>query len=137
MGKSSDTGLEWLARHTGSDTFFVSHALAQYKVTHRVDDEHLSRLLACSRRALDRLALCRLPDDRDATFRERVQQIATFVSCNADRLLGVLREVAAFDSLREQSDHASSSGLLMAARDRKARETSHPSKPGKSKRQRR
>ena len=119
MGKSSDTGLEWLARRTEGDSFFVSYALGQYKATHRVGDEQLMRVLACTREALDRLALCRLPDDRDPGFREQVQQIAAFVSCNADHLMRVLREVAAVASLSEQPAHRSMSGLLLAARDRK------------------
>jgi hypothetical protein len=120
MGKGSDTRLEWLARRTEGDPFFVSYALAQYKAMHRVGDEELMRVLACTRRDLDRLALCRLPDDRDPAFPEQVQQIATFVSCNANHLISVFREVAAVASLTEQPAHESMSGLLLAARDRKA-----------------
>jgi hypothetical protein len=122
MGKSSDISLESLARRTEGDSFFVSYALAQYKAMHRVGDEQLMRILACTRRALDRLALCRLPDDHDPGFREQVQQIAAFVSCNADHLMRVFRDVAAVASLREPPAHRSMSGLLLAARDRRAGE---------------
>jgi hypothetical protein len=133
--KGSNAGLDWLVRHTKNDPFFVSHALAQYKAICDVDDEHLMGVLGCNRRALIRLALCRLPDDRDPTFRQVVQEIATFVSCNADGLIGVFREAAAFASLREGT--GSTSGLLIAARDRNAGETGHRPNRHKTKRPKR
>ena len=137
MGKSSDPGLKWLARHTEGDSFFVSYALAQYKVMHGVGDEQLMRVLGCTREALDRLALCRLPDDRDPGFRGQVQQIAAFVSCNADRLMGVFREIAAVASLREQPAQRSMSGLLLAARDRKPGEDADRPDPSKKRKPKR
>ncbi|MFY9822777.1 MAG: hypothetical protein WAM82_15450 [Thermoanaerobaculia bacterium] len=68
--------------------------------------------------SLDRLALCRLPDDKKPRFQEDVRKIATFVSCDADRLVILLREIAALHSLRDASE-ASPESFLMAARDRK------------------
>jgi hypothetical protein len=84
-----------------------------------VGDVDVMALLRCTPEGLDRLALCRLPDDRDIRFADQVRQIATFVSCDAERLLKLLREVAAFSSLRDDRDGVMATGLLLAARDRK------------------
>lgn len=112
-------GLASLIRRTQKDPFFVSHALARYKSMLGVDDADLMELLNCTPEGLDRLALCRFPDDRDIRFADQVRQIAAFVSCDAERLLKLLREVAAFSSLRDDLDGATATGLLLAARDRK------------------
>jgi len=77
-------------------------------------------MLQCTIEAVARLALCRRPDDRAAKFRQEVQRVATFASCSAERLVQILREVAAVASLRGEGSEASSQGLLMAARDRRS-----------------
>ena len=52
-------------------------------------------------------------------FQQDVLQIAKFAPCNADRLIKLIREVAAFTALKGEAQEKSS-GLLMAARDRKS-----------------
>ncbi|MDQ3775289.1 MAG: hypothetical protein M3461_13530 [Pseudomonadota bacterium] len=120
MAGSSDPGLRWFARRASADAFFLGRALAEYQAMHGLDDGTLAEMLQCTLEALARLALCRRPDDQAAKFREEVQRIATFTSCNAERLVELLREVAAVASLREEGSDASSQGLLMAARDRRS-----------------
>jgi hypothetical protein len=119
MSPRRKRGLASLLRRTQKDPFFVSHALAGYKSMLSIDDADLMALLRCTPEGLDRLALCRLPDDRDIRFADQVRQISTFVSCDAERLLKLLREVAAVGSLRDDREGVTATGLLMAARDRK------------------
>ena len=120
MAESADLGLRWFARRASTDAFFLGRALAEYQAMHGIDDRKLAEILKCTIEALARLALCRRPDDQAAKFREEVQRIATFASCNAKRLVQLLREVAAVVSLREEGSEASLQGLLMAARDRRS-----------------
>lgn len=120
MAESGDPGLWWFARRASTDAFFLGRALAEHQAMHGIDDRKLAKMLQCTVQALARLALCRRPDDQAAKFREEVQRIATFASCNAERLVQLLREVAAVASLREEGSEASSQGLLMAARDRRS-----------------
>ncbi len=120
MAESGNPGLWWFARRASTDAFFLGRALAEYQASHGIDDRRLAKMLQCTIQALGRLALCRRPDDQAARFREEVQRIATFASCNAERLVQLLREVAAVASLREEGSEASSQGLLMAARDRRS-----------------
>ena len=94
--------------------------MAEYQAMHGIDVRKLAEMLQCTIEALARLALCRCPDDQWARFREEVQRIAAFTSCNAERLGQLLREVAAVASLREEGSEASSKGFLMAARDRRS-----------------
>ncbi len=120
MAGSGEPGLRWFARRASADAFFLGRALAEYQAMHGIDDRKLAEMLRCTIEALARLALCRRPDDQAAKFREEVQRIATFASCNAERLVQLLREVAAVASFREEGSEASSQGLLMAARDRRS-----------------
>lgn len=107
-----------LIRRTEIDTFFVSRTLARYQSMRNIGDAELRRFLNCTSDGLERLALCRLPDDRDAQFRDHVRQIASYVPCDASRLLELFREVAALDSLQGGED-GEATGLLLAARDRR------------------
>lgn len=120
MVGSSDLGLGWFARRASADAFFLGRALAEYQAMHGIDDQKLAEMLRCTVETLARLALCRRPDDQAVKFREEVQRIAAFASCNAERLAQLLREVAAVASLRKEGSDASSQDLLMAARDRRS-----------------
>lgn len=120
MAESGDPGLRWLARRASTDAFFLGKAFAEYEAMHGIDDRKLAKMLQCTIETVARLALCRRPDDQAAKFRQEAQRIATFASCNAERLVQLLREVAAVASLREEGSEASSQGLLMAARDRRS-----------------
>src|SRR5258707_631676 len=106
MSASRTRGLASLIRRTQKDSFFVSHALATYKSMLVADDAGLMKLLSCTPEGLDRLALCRFPDDRDTHFTDHVRQIAAFAPCDAEGLLKLLREVAALRSLRGDLDGA-------------------------------
>lgn len=107
-----------LIRRTETDSFFVSRALAKYRAMRSANEADLRQFLRCTAEDLERLALCRFPDDRDARFRDQVGQIAVYTNCDVDRLLELFREVAAFDSLQD-SHQSDTSGLLLAARDRR------------------
>jgi hypothetical protein len=115
--ESDDPGLRELARRASTDPFFLGKAFADYQAMQGIDDRKLAKILQCTVEAVARLALCRRPDDEAAKFRHEVQRIATFASCNAERLVQLLREVAAVASLREAGSEPCSRGLLVAARD--------------------
>ena len=117
MAESGDPGLRWFARRASTDAFFLGKAFAEYQAMHGIDDRKLAKMLQCNIAAVARLALCRRPDDQAAKFRQEVQRIATFTSCNAERLVQLLREVAAVASLRDEGSETSSRGLLVAACD--------------------
>lgn len=123
MAGVNDATFQWLTRRARADKFFLGQSLALYQSLHRMSDKRLAKLLECSAEALGRLALCRRPDDQGARFREDVERVAVFASCSSERLLQLLREVAAITSLREAGVKASADGMLMAARDRTNRNT--------------
>ncbi len=110
--------LRRILKRSRQDPFFMGWAMAQHQASHRLSDRELATWLECSPEALDRLALCRLPDDQADRFGQDVRRIADFVTCNPSRLLELLREVASLRSLRGASEDMGR-GLLMAARDRK------------------
>lgn len=103
---------------TRKTPFFMGWALAVYEKLHNLEKRQIAERLQCAPEALDRLALCRRPLDTEPEFQAHLRRIADFVSCDADRLVQVLREVAAFASLRETTD-APENSFLLAARDRK------------------
>lgn len=109
---------KWIVARAREDPFFVGKALVEYETVHDIDDRQLAGWLECNPLALARLALCRMPDNTEEDFQQQVRQISEFVPCNADRLVQLVREVAAFSALREGA-HDTSTGLLLAARDRK------------------
>jgi hypothetical protein len=110
-----------LVKRSRNDRFFVGWALSEYENAHAMSDERLAAWLDCTPSNLQRLFLCRLPIDDEERFQENVARIAGYVSCNADRLVQLLREVAAVAALREKND-TDTVALLMAARDRKKRD---------------
>ncbi len=120
MGAGAKPNLQCLVRRARNDAFFLGKALADYESMNGMDEGQLAEKLQCTPEAFARLALCRRPDDQAAKFPEEVQRIATFASCNAERLVQLLREVAAVASLRKEGSEVSSQDLLMAARDRRS-----------------
>jgi hypothetical protein len=107
-----------LADRTLDDTFFLGWAVNEYKKANNFNDKQLENWLECSSDNIKKLLLCRLPDDKSEYFQEDVIKIAKYVSCNPDKLIMLIREVASVESLKMNSEELSD-GLLMAARDRK------------------
>ena len=103
------------ARH---DAFFVGRALSIYQKLHGLDDQQMAQWLECSEADLERLALCRHPDDKKDGFQQDVRKIAAFAVCNPDRLVQVLREAASWDAFQGDSQDPAH-GFLLAARDHK------------------
>lgn len=120
MSAIRKTGLGPLIQRAENDSFFVSRVIKRYKALFSLDDSRLMELLNCTTEGLERLALCRFPDDRDDRYREHVRQIAAYVPCDVENLLKLFREVASLDSLHKDAEETITSGMLMAARDRKA-----------------
>ena len=115
---SSRAAFRRLVERAEKDPFFLGRAIAVYREVHGLVDSELSRWLGCpSTKALDRLRLCRLPDDPPEVFAREVRRIAEFVPCNADRLVWLLREAAALEAIR--SGGASADRTLLAARDKR------------------
>ncbi len=111
--------LRRLVERVRRDAFFVGRALAIYQRRHDLDDLKLAQRLECSVSDLKRLALCRLPDDKQQIeFQQDVRKIAAFAPCNPDRLVQLLREVASWDALQGDSQERAN-GFLLAARDYK------------------
>jgi hypothetical protein len=110
--------LRRLVERTRQDAFFVGRPLAIYQKLHGLDDHQLAQWLECSKDNLTRLALCRLPDDKKDGYQQNVRKIAVFAPCNPDRLVQLLREVASWEALQEDSQELAG-GFLLAARDRK------------------
>ena len=127
MGKASVEGgrssneRAWrrLVDRSRRDRLFVGWALGQYGTAHGLADDAVLKWVECRPDRRDQLALCRVPDPEEDAFPNNVHRIAQFVGCNADKLVQLLREVAALDALRDRDAGAAGGGLLMAARDRK------------------
>ena len=79
-------GWQLIVNKTFDDNFFLGWALNEYKKNHNVNEEKLALWLECSPENLNRLALCRFPNDESECFHRDVQQIADYASCNLDRL---------------------------------------------------
>ncbi len=120
-GSESSSNKVWhrLVDRARRDPRFVGWVLSQYGEAHSLPDNQVLEWLECRPDRRNQLALCRVPDPDEDSFAADVQKVGKFVGCNADRLVQMLREVGAFDALREGTGGASGAGLLMAARDRK------------------
>jgi hypothetical protein len=110
--------LRRLVERARRDAFFVGRALAIYQKLHDLDDQQLVQWLECSKDNLTRLALCRLPDNKKGEYQQDVRKIAAFATCDPDRLVQLLREVASWDALQGGSREVAD-GFLLAARDHK------------------
>lgn len=115
--------IDWgsVRSRVSTDPFFFGWVLGEYAATHQMTETQLAAALKCETRSLIRLSLCRLPDDKESSFQNEIRRISDFVSCDADQLVMLLREVIATKKL---ADHAmaGNTGLLMAARDRQKNE---------------
>ena len=110
--------LQKFVEKANADRFFVGWSLAQYRTLHDLDEQGLAQFLECDIEYINRLSLCRQPDDQGDQFQEQVRRIAGFGACSSDRLVRLMREVATFSALQEDTRERQGS-MLMAARDRK------------------
>jgi len=87
----------------------------------RLSTSALARRLRCDASVLTRLSLCFAPDS-DTEFRSSVERIAGHCGADAKKLAELLREVDAVRTMRgESSAEVRTSGLLLAARERKSK----------------
>jgi hypothetical protein len=121
MAKSSETdrARQRLIQRAQEDPFFLGSALAAYCSSHQLTAESLAAWLECSAPDLERLALCRLPNDGKGRFRDDVERIAAFGPCSPIRLATLLRETSALTALKGDSHAYELSSLLLVARDRR------------------
>ena len=117
--KPSADLMEQLASRTSNDIFFLGNIIAEFKALNKLTALDIAVFLKCTPGALKRLALCRLPDDRDERFRDDINRISDYVKCNADKLIALIRQVNTLRALRGENANHDSSSLLMAARDRR------------------
>lgn len=117
--KHSADLMEQLASRASNDIFFLGNIITEFKALNKLSDLNMSDFLECSPDALKKLALCRLPDDRDERFRDDINRISGYVKCNADKLITLIRQVNTLRTLRGESAMHAASTLLMAARDRR------------------
>lgn len=111
--KALEAARDQIFTRARKDPFFVAHALDGYQQSRDWTDAELCDWLDIDAKALWRLGLCRHPSDEHPDFLQSVQNISDYAGCSQERLLQVLRESAAIETLR-QTDNVG----LMAARDR-------------------
>lgn len=96
------TPLHKFVEKTNADRFFVGWSLTQFRALHNdMDEQGLAAFLACGVEQIRQLSMCRQPDSQDDRFQEQIRQIAQFSACNPNRLIQLMREVAAFTALQE------------------------------------
>ena len=113
--------LQKLVEKANTDRFFLGWSLAQYRTFHDLDEQGLAQFLECDIEHINRLSLCRQPDDQGNQFQEQVRRIAGFGACSPGRLVRLMREVAAFAALQKDAEERQGA-MLMAARDHKEEE---------------
>lgn len=106
------------ARRAGEREFYLASALGEYQGLRHLDTTALAQQLGCDIDTVDRLRLCRRPDEASDTFRTDVQAIAERFGISAVTLAQVLRESSSLRTMRS-ADDSPSSAVLMAARDRR------------------
>lgn len=122
-----DALLSRLTAAAGKDHFFVGSRLATFQRLNAMNRSALAEYLVCDESDVDRLALCRAPDDLARSFRAEMLKIASYGKCDADRLIELMRRVAAVSVFSAGPSSVSAEDLLLAARDHK--ESKEPSDP--------
>ncbi|MFZ0927274.1 MAG: hypothetical protein WAN11_01660 [Syntrophobacteraceae bacterium] len=114
--KNADQIHRKLIDRATDDPFFVGWALAKYLHIQAINLADLAHRLKCTPEGIDRIALCRLPDNMKENFASDVQKIAAFGPCNREALLHVIRTVMSVHVMQETAGD-SLEGFLMVARD--------------------
>lgn len=109
--------------------FYLASAIAAFQEVRHMDDRHLAEFLRCSPDTLTRLGLCRRPDVESPQFQADVRQIVQRFDIDAPSLLRLLRKVSTIEAMR-RSQPETSTGFLMAARDKSRRRRDDDEKGG-------
>jgi len=99
------------------DPFFMGWAIERYAHSYNMERKDIAVFLHCDENALDRLSLCKLPENTSPQFETQIQQISNYVGCDNNRLVAVIREIVAVHKFKKAS-LCDNEGFLMAARDR-------------------
>jgi hypothetical protein len=105
-----------LAARLTDDRTSLAWVFARYQAAEDLDDLALARQLAVAPELLARIAICGLP--RPDHFREDVTAIAERFGVDRGQLARIVRQTQALETLYQAP--TSSSGFLLAARDRVA-----------------
>lgn len=118
--KRSDRIHRKLLERAMDDPFFVGWALAGYQRVQGFGTVKLTDLLRCTPEAIDRIALCRLPDHEKGNIASDVLKIASFGPCDPEALLSLIRTTVSVHILQGAAvtSEKAPGDLLMAARDR-------------------
>ena len=126
--RSRDLTANAAARAAGRH-FYLASAITTFQELRHMDDPELARVLRCSADTLARLRLCRRPDVDSPDFQSDVRQIVQAFAVYPPSLLQLLREVSSIEAMRG-SQPATSTGFLMAARDKPRRRRHHDEEKG-------
>ncbi len=116
-----------LLKQVRHDPFFLGWAMNLYARSYGMEEQEIAKLLKCSIEALNRLALCRLPNGADPQFANQVKRIAEYVGCDSRRLATLIREAVTVDVLAK-ANFRNREGFLMAARDRREKDNDEKNK---------
>jgi hypothetical protein len=107
--------LDALARRLEGEREFLASALATYAGAENLSDDDLAGRLGCDPAQLAALRLCRMPRAAPAEFRQDIDRIADAFQVDALVLAEAVRLASSLAAFKQRG---SSSGTLMAARDR-------------------
>lgn len=112
------TDLSKLGKIAATTRFFLGSVLQSVAARDALSDEVLASRLGCSAENLARLRLCRAPSYDGPKFIDEIRRIAEYCSVDFPSLLALVKDSYISESISDASSPESSSGWLMAARDR-------------------
>lgn len=124
--KQSSKWMERLAARASKEVFFLGNVIEEFRTHNNLSNTDLANYMECTPDALKRLALCRLPDDREVRFRDDIKRISGYVKCNSDKLIALIRQVNSARVFRGEYAENAVSSLLMAARDQRSKKHTRP-----------
>lgn len=96
-----------------NDHEFMAYTLKKYREFEKISEPKLMEVLDCSMEDYCKLALCKVPDIKDADFGERLTVISEYTNIVSGRLTKVIKHVNTVLKFT-----TSSGTILMAARDK-------------------
>lgn len=119
MSDKPSEALSRAAHRAGQQSFFLASVFQSYQRSNDISDAVLAEMLDCTEHDLPRLALCRRPVARTATFVADIEHLAMRFQINAEQLAAIIRQVDALEALRGHlAVREQPFGMLRAARDR-------------------